>query len=130
MLFEGGEPATINHLGVEVFEDRDVHAATDRLKSAGLAELVEDENLRISIAFEIEDYEAVEARRAYEAALNVAPEMESARAGLWRLSGGHSVEDEKPTLVDRLRKLPFRHAWWKELCCPYLCHDVTSNSEY
>ncbi len=47
----------------------------------------------------------VEARRAYEAALNVAPEMESARAGLWRLSGGHPVEEEKPTLVDRLRRL-------------------------
>ena len=44
VLFEN--PAAgerLNHLGVEVFEDADVHAATDRLKAAGLAELVEDE---------------------------------------------------------------------------------------
>jgi catechol 2,3-dioxygenase-like lactoylglutathione lyase family enzyme len=30
-------------LGVEVFDDGDVHAATDRLKAAGLVEAVEDE---------------------------------------------------------------------------------------
>ena len=44
VLFE--DPAAderLNHLGVEVFEDRDVHAATDRLKAAGLVESVEDE---------------------------------------------------------------------------------------
>ncbi len=33
----------LNHLGVEVFADQDVHAATDRLKTAGLADSVEDE---------------------------------------------------------------------------------------
>ena len=33
----------LNHLGVEVFEDEDVSAATERLRSAGLADLVEDE---------------------------------------------------------------------------------------
>lgn len=43
------------------------------------------------------------ARRVYETALTVAPELESARAGLWRINGGHAIE-EKPSLVDRLRK--------------------------
>ena len=33
----------LNHLGVEVFEDDDVTAATERLRAAGLADLVEDE---------------------------------------------------------------------------------------
>jgi catechol 2,3-dioxygenase-like lactoylglutathione lyase family enzyme len=33
----------LNHLGVEVFDDEDVTAATARLKSARLDELVEDE---------------------------------------------------------------------------------------
>jgi catechol 2,3-dioxygenase-like lactoylglutathione lyase family enzyme len=33
----------LNHLGVEVFDEADVHAATDRLKSAGLVDSVEDE---------------------------------------------------------------------------------------
>lgn len=33
----------LNHLGVEVFEGEDVAAATDRLKAAGLADLVQDE---------------------------------------------------------------------------------------
>ena len=33
----------LNHLGVEVFEDEDVTAATDRLRSAGLEHLIEDE---------------------------------------------------------------------------------------
>ena len=32
----------LNHLGVEVFADEEVHAATDRLKAAGMAERVED----------------------------------------------------------------------------------------
>ena len=32
----------LNHLGVEVFDDANVHAATDRLKEAGLADSVED----------------------------------------------------------------------------------------
>lgn len=44
------------------------------------------------------------ARRAYESALAVAPEMESARAGLWRLGGGEPA-GEKQTLIDRLRRL-------------------------
>ena len=33
----------INHLGVEVFEDAEVRAATERLRAAGLDHLVEDE---------------------------------------------------------------------------------------
>ena len=33
----------LNHLGVEVFEDEEVSAATERLRAAGLADLVEDE---------------------------------------------------------------------------------------
>jgi predicted enzyme related to lactoylglutathione lyase len=33
----------LNHLGVEVFSDEDVHSATDRLKAAGMADKVEDE---------------------------------------------------------------------------------------
>ena len=33
----------LNHLGVEVFDDADVHAATDRLKEANLVDSVEDE---------------------------------------------------------------------------------------
>jgi len=45
-----------------------------------------------------------EARRSYERALAVAPEMEQARAGLWRVTGSQpSVE--KPNLVNRLRRL-------------------------
>jgi predicted enzyme related to lactoylglutathione lyase len=44
VLFEQpGAPERLNHLGVEVFEDGDVAAATERLKAAGLADLVEDE---------------------------------------------------------------------------------------
>ncbi len=44
VLFElPEEPERLNHLGVEVFEAEDVTAATERLKSAGLADLVEDE---------------------------------------------------------------------------------------
>ncbi len=44
VLFENSDAdERLNHLGVEVFDDADVHAATDRLKSAGLVDLVEDE---------------------------------------------------------------------------------------
>ena len=44
VLFETPDAAErLNHLGVEVFEDEDVTAATNRLKEAGLDHLVEDE---------------------------------------------------------------------------------------
>ncbi len=44
VLFENpGATERLNHLGVEVFDDADVRSATDRLKTAGLAESVEDE---------------------------------------------------------------------------------------
>jgi catechol 2,3-dioxygenase-like lactoylglutathione lyase family enzyme len=44
VLFEApGAAERLNHLGVEVFEDEDVHLATDRLKDAGMADRVEDE---------------------------------------------------------------------------------------
>ncbi len=44
VLFETPDaPERLNHLGVEVFGDEDVAQATDRLKSAGLEHLVEDE---------------------------------------------------------------------------------------
>ena len=44
VLFEAPEAGErLNHLGVEVFEDGDVHAATERLKAAGLADAVEDQ---------------------------------------------------------------------------------------
>ena len=44
VLFENpGADERLNHLGVEVFSDEDVHAATDRLKAAGMADKVEDE---------------------------------------------------------------------------------------
>jgi catechol 2,3-dioxygenase-like lactoylglutathione lyase family enzyme len=44
VLFETpGAPERLNHLGVEVFEDEQVTAATDRLKAAGLVDRVEDE---------------------------------------------------------------------------------------
>ena len=44
VLFENPEAdERLNHLGVEVFDDADVRAATDRLKSAGLVDSVEDE---------------------------------------------------------------------------------------
>ena len=43
VLFENpGADERLNHLGVEVFDDGDVHAATDRLRSAGMANSVED----------------------------------------------------------------------------------------
>jgi len=45
VLFEVKDaPERLNHLGVEVFEAEEVTAATERLKEAGLAELVEDES--------------------------------------------------------------------------------------
>jgi catechol 2,3-dioxygenase-like lactoylglutathione lyase family enzyme len=45
VLFENPEATErINHLGVEVFDDADVHGATDRLKAAGMQHLVEDES--------------------------------------------------------------------------------------
>lgn len=44
VLFENpGADERLNHMGVEVFSDEDVHAATDRLKAAGMADKVEDE---------------------------------------------------------------------------------------
>ena len=43
VLFEGGEPGTINHLGVEVFSSDDVASATSRLAALGLATEVEEE---------------------------------------------------------------------------------------
>lgn len=44
VLFEAPDaPERLNHLGVEVFDDADVHAATERLRGAGLEHLVEDE---------------------------------------------------------------------------------------
>ncbi|HKJ25394.1 MAG TPA: ArsI/CadI family heavy metal resistance metalloenzyme [Myxococcota bacterium] len=44
VLFElPDEPERLNHLGVEVFDDEDVTAATRRLKNVGLSHLVEDE---------------------------------------------------------------------------------------
>lgn len=44
VLFEvKGAESRLNHLGVEVFEAEEVTAATERLKAAGLADLVEDE---------------------------------------------------------------------------------------
>jgi len=44
VLFENPDAEQrLNHLGVEVFHHADVHAATDRLKSAGLMDSVEDE---------------------------------------------------------------------------------------
>ncbi len=44
VLFEAPDaPERLNHLGVEVFEDEDVSAASERLRGAGLDHLVEDE---------------------------------------------------------------------------------------
>ncbi len=44
VLFENPEAdERLNHLGVEVFDDADVRAATDRLKAADLVDSVEDE---------------------------------------------------------------------------------------
>ena len=44
VLFENPDAdERLNHLGVEVFDDADVRAATDRLKAAELVDSVEDE---------------------------------------------------------------------------------------
>ena len=44
VLFELPDaPERLNHLGVEVFDEEEVSAATERLRSADLAHLVEDE---------------------------------------------------------------------------------------
>lgn len=44
VLFEDPEAAErLNHLGVEVFSDEQVAAAADRMKAAGMLDLVEDE---------------------------------------------------------------------------------------
>ncbi len=44
VLFEAPDaPERLNHLGVEVFEDEQVTAATERLEAAGLETLVEDQ---------------------------------------------------------------------------------------
>lgn len=44
VLFEQpGAPERLNHLGVEVFGDEDVTLAAERLKAAGMVDLVEDE---------------------------------------------------------------------------------------
>ena len=44
VLFEDANASErLNHLGVEVFDDEDVAAATDRLRTSGMETLVEDE---------------------------------------------------------------------------------------
>ena len=44
VLFENPDAdERLNHLGVEVFDDEDVRAATDRLKAADMVDSVEDE---------------------------------------------------------------------------------------
>lgn len=44
VLFENpGAKERLNHLGVETFDDADVHAATERLQAAGLVDAVETE---------------------------------------------------------------------------------------
>jgi catechol 2,3-dioxygenase-like lactoylglutathione lyase family enzyme len=44
VLFEVPDaPERLNHLGVEVFDDAEVQAATERVRAAGLEHLVEDE---------------------------------------------------------------------------------------
>jgi catechol 2,3-dioxygenase-like lactoylglutathione lyase family enzyme len=44
VLFEVPDaPERLNHLGVEVFDDAEVDAATERVRAAGLEHLVEDE---------------------------------------------------------------------------------------
>jgi len=43
VLFESDDAdERLNHLGVEVFDDEEVASATERLKAAGMADLVED----------------------------------------------------------------------------------------
>ncbi len=44
VLFEMPDaPERLNHVGVEVFEDEEVTAATERLKTSGMEHLVEDQ---------------------------------------------------------------------------------------
>ena len=44
VLFEAPDaPERLNHLGVEVFDDAEVAATTERVKAAGMEHLVEDE---------------------------------------------------------------------------------------
>ncbi len=53
VLVEGqGAPGSLNHLGVEVESTEDVHAATQRLASEGLATATEDE---VSCCFALQD---------------------------------------------------------------------------
>ena len=44
----------LNHLGVEVFSDEDVHSATDRLKAAGMADKVEDDHSSLQVTEELD----------------------------------------------------------------------------
>jgi tetratricopeptide (TPR) repeat protein len=60
-------------------------------------------NTRLGRVYERQGDQA-SARRAYEAALEVAPEMEDAKAGLWRVGGGAAIE-KKVSLADKLRSL-------------------------
>ena len=52
VLMEGGEPGTINHLGVEVATTDEVTAATTRLSGEGMATLVEEQT---SCCFAVQD---------------------------------------------------------------------------
>ena len=52
VLMEGGEPGTINHLGVEVATTDEVTAATSRLSGEGMATLVEEQT---SCCFAVQD---------------------------------------------------------------------------
>jgi len=52
VLMEGGEPGTLNHLGVEVRSTDEVTAATSRLAGAGLDTAVEDE---VTCCFAVQD---------------------------------------------------------------------------
>lgn len=52
VLMEGGEPGTLNHLGVEVPSTDEVTAATGRLSSCGLDTAVEDE---VTCCFAVQD---------------------------------------------------------------------------
>ncbi len=52
VLMEGGEPGTLNHLGVEVPSTDEVAAATSRLSGSGLDTAVEDE---VTCCFAVQD---------------------------------------------------------------------------
>ena len=52
LIAGGGEPGTLNHLGVEVGSTDDVTAATARLSAEGLATATEDE---VSCCFAVQD---------------------------------------------------------------------------